>query len=279
MDPATGLTILGGAIGSAKLLEKFLGPTADYLGEGLKSWSEKRFNNLKNIFDNAIKKTGSNIEIEGQVPPKVLRGILSEGSFADDFISVEYYGGVLASSRSGISRDDRGTYFNSLITRLSTYQLRTHYVFYHLIYKIFKDSKFNIALGDDLVNMELFCSYIEFISGLDIDEQEMKNFSSILNHVVFGLAKENLINNFFSFGNVEHLKKKFKNAPDGGIIFQPSTLGAELFLWANGKGNLPVQRFLNSDHKFDFDSRIKLPLNAISTKNKNDQLPSTPPLN
>ena len=31
MDPGTGLTILGSAIGGAKLVEKLLGPTADYI--------------------------------------------------------------------------------------------------------------------------------------------------------------------------------------------------------------------------------------------------------
>ena len=62
MDPATGLTILGTAVGSAKLLEKFLGPTAEYLGDGLKSWTEKRVNNTKRIFHRATALIGDRIE-------------------------------------------------------------------------------------------------------------------------------------------------------------------------------------------------------------------------
>lgn len=46
MKPGTGLTILGTAVGSAKLVEKLLGPTADYLGEGLRQWTEKRVENV-----------------------------------------------------------------------------------------------------------------------------------------------------------------------------------------------------------------------------------------
>ena len=73
MEQGTGLTILGGAIGSAKLIERILGPTADYLGKEIQSWTEKRLNNVKNIFSNAEKKLGKEIEKNGTVPPKVLK--------------------------------------------------------------------------------------------------------------------------------------------------------------------------------------------------------------
>ncbi len=42
IDPGTGLTILGSAIGSAKVVEKILGPTSEYIGEQLKEWTEKK---------------------------------------------------------------------------------------------------------------------------------------------------------------------------------------------------------------------------------------------
>src|SRR3990167_4792547 len=102
MDVGTGLALFG----SAKFIEKLLGPTADYLGEGIKDWAKKQKENVGNIFLNAQKKLGDKIETEGMVSPKVLKGILNEGSFCEDFLAVEYFGGVLASSRSGISRDD-----------------------------------------------------------------------------------------------------------------------------------------------------------------------------
>src|SRR6266567_7917518 len=122
MEPATGLTILGTAVGSAKIVEKLLGPTAEYLGDGLKSWTEKRVENTKRIFQHATKLLGDRIETAGGVPPKVLKGILDEGSFCDDELSAEYFGGVLASSRSGVSRDDRGAAFIALLGRLTTYE-------------------------------------------------------------------------------------------------------------------------------------------------------------
>ncbi len=53
MDIVTGLALFG----SAKLVGKILGPTAEYIGEGIKNWTEKRTNNVKNIFAIAQKKT------------------------------------------------------------------------------------------------------------------------------------------------------------------------------------------------------------------------------
>ena len=116
MELETGITILGSAIGSAKILEKILGPTADYLGYQLKEWTEKKVKNTAAIFKNAEKKLGEKINQDGSVAPKVLKGILNEGAWSEEELQIEYFGGVLASSRSGVKRDDRGAYFVSLIS-------------------------------------------------------------------------------------------------------------------------------------------------------------------
>ena len=112
-DPATILgpsTILVGAgvYVTQDLLLRLLGPTFHYLGDELQQFVEKRKEKVGKIFLNAEKKLGSKLDNPGQVSPKVLRTILNEGSFSDYEIAVEYFGGVLASSRSEIGRDDRG---------------------------------------------------------------------------------------------------------------------------------------------------------------------------
>lgn len=61
IDPGTGLAILGSAIGGAKVAEKILGPTSEYIGEQLKEWTKKKVKNTANIFKNAEKKLGSKI--------------------------------------------------------------------------------------------------------------------------------------------------------------------------------------------------------------------------
>ena len=58
IEPGTGLAILGAAAGSAKLVEKMLGLTAEYIGEGLKNWTAKAASNVGKIITKAAFKAG-----------------------------------------------------------------------------------------------------------------------------------------------------------------------------------------------------------------------------
>ena len=114
-----------------EIINKVLGPTAEYLGEEiLAGVKKKRAENTWNIFSNAEKKLGDKLDRPGQVPPKVLRTIINEGSYSDDAVATEYLGGVLASSRTEEGRDDRGDRLAKLISNMSIYQLRSHYLIY-----------------------------------------------------------------------------------------------------------------------------------------------------
>ena len=70
MDPASGLAIVGSAIGGAKVVEKLLGPTAEYGGVGLKNWTERRVHNVSRIFEFAAKALGDRIDSPGAVHPR-----------------------------------------------------------------------------------------------------------------------------------------------------------------------------------------------------------------
>ncbi|MBI2271992.1 MAG: hypothetical protein HYU69_16760 [Bacteroidetes bacterium] len=255
MDIGTGLTILG----SKEIVGKILGPTADYLGKGLKDFTEKRVDTLKNIFSNAGKKLGKKLDEEsGGVSPKVLKGIINEGSYCDDFLSVDYFGGVLASSRSGISRDDRGAYFNALISRLSSYQLRLHYIMYHTVKELYNGESTNVAFDQERNNLRVFIPIETYAIAMDFVEEEKKEISNLINHSIFGLLKEDLIDGYFQFGGKEHIQKTFPESNVGGMILQPSPLGIELFLWAYGKGQVHIQDFLKNSITFEIDEKIKL---------------------
>lgn len=256
IDPGTGLAILGSALGGAKIIEKILGPTADYVGNNLKDWTEKKINNTSNVFKNAEKKLGSKIEKEGQIPPKVLKGILEEAPWCEEELQVEYFGGVLASSRSEVSRDDRGAYFISLISRLSTYQLRSHYLIYQSIKNHFNGRDMNIGDNLDRYNMEIFISYDIYSLALDFTPVEIKNFYSLMEHSVWGLNKENLIANTLTYGPVDYIKKRYAKANTGGIFVQPSSLGIELFMWAYGYGELHTNSFFKKTIIFPNDQNI-----------------------
>ena len=253
VDMETGLVALGAGIGGKDIIVKLLGPTADYIGVGFKDFTEKRVKNVKTIFDNANKKLGEDINNEGQVPPIVLKGIFEEGSWNDNELASEYFGGVLASSRSGVSRDDRGAYFNKIISSLSTYQLRSHYLFYNYFKLLFngKDLSFSHSKGRE--KMTVFISIKNIFKNFDLSQDEIEQFPSIFIHVITGLVNAGLIDNYYHFGPIDHLKGHFKDVKEEGILIRPSDLGVTLYLWVHGKGQISREKYLEKEFKLSID--------------------------
>jgi hypothetical protein len=258
MDIGTGLTVLGTALGGKDIIIKMLGPTADYVGNGIKDFASKRVENIQNIFLNASKKLGNKIEIDGGIHPKVLQGTLNEGSYANDSLSIEYFGGVLASSRSGISRDDRGAFFISLISRLSTYQLRLHYIFYHAIKQNFDGDDVNWSISGNRGKLRLYFPFTAYENCMDFIKEEKEKGGILFDHSINGLIREELIDPWFQSGSVEHLMPYLPTIIEPGFILQPNRLGFELFYWAYGKGQENPRDFLQKDVVFDIDQSIIL---------------------
>ena len=141
MEPATTISLGVVAAYLAKDgIGKLLGPTADYLGEGLRDLTRRRVESIGRILSKASTKLGSQLDEPGQVPPRVLKTVLNEGSYCEDPVALEYFGGVLASSRTERGRDDRGARVAKVVDNLSTYQLRTHYLIYSSIANLFATS-------------------------------------------------------------------------------------------------------------------------------------------
>lgn len=224
----TGLAILG----SKEILTKLLGPTADYLGEEVRNVVAKCNVNLDNIFRKATTKLGDRIDQPGTVSPRVLKHVFDEGRFCEDELTAEYYGGILASSRSGNGRDDRGVTLLAVIKDLSVYQLRFHYLVYLIISRMFKGEELNLADRTDCdQKMQVFIPMKVFHKAMDFTATEDPD--AILTHVLFGLGKHDLITNFSS-GPSEFLRQHLYNIPEDGIMLSPTLLGAELFLWSVG---------------------------------------------
>lgn len=257
MEPGTGLTILGTAIGSAKILEKLLGPTADYLGGKVKDYSEKGLNNLGNIFKSATQKLGSQIDQPGQVPAKVLKEILYEGYYCEDHLATEYFGGVLASSRSKISRDDRGATFTKLIGRLSSYQLRAHYILYTMLKKEYNGQDIDID-SHNAVKKHFIFPRETFLVAMDFQADEP--LDAIISHIFLGLAREGLIGNDWVLADTKSVGRFINIKGDKGIMgFFPEGLGFELYLWAHGLGNKDLNSFYEKEIVFNKIKDIYIP--------------------
>jgi hypothetical protein len=275
VDPGTGLTILGGAMGSAKLIEKILGPTAEYLGGGLRDWTERSLKNVRRIFERAAERLGNGVDAPGAVPPKVLKGILEEGPFCDDDLAAEYYGGVLASSRSEVGRDDRGAALISLLGRLTNYEIRSHFYFYKAMRLLFEGLDVNIGVTEGRVQLRMFVPMDEYVAALEFSDQE--DLAPILSHVMFGLSREALIEEGFYYGDADSLRGRYPQADRPGILVGPSALGVELFLWAHGQGHHAIHDFLDTDLQLVSSAPMPIGLGLRSTNFPERVLPATGP--
>lgn len=260
MDIGTGLALLG----SAKIIQKLLGPTADYIGEGIKNLAKKRLENISNIFAKSVYKLGDKIDEEGSIPPKVLMRILEEGSFCDDELSTEYFAGVLASARGNNPRDDRASYLLTKLNSLSIYQIRSHYIFYYLIRKTYIGSKYSFS-NNDVYKMEVFIPFSTYAIAMDFNKDEMDNIEILLDHVLHGLDRESLLSNF-KYGPLEYMKTSYKKATAGGILYTPTAMGAELFLWAHGRSSDKLNEILSPEKEFVFNKEISIPEGYCATK-------------
>ena len=257
VDPTDALVILGGSYASRDVIRKLLGPTADYLGDGIKDLVAHRISNLQAIFASAATKTGKKLDDDGQVPPRVLKGILDEGSYCDDELVVEYFGGVLASSRTGMARDDRGVTFITLLGNLSTYQIRSHYILYRVMKDLLSGPEVLIADVEDREKLSIYMPVEIYFRSMDFDDPESAQFSQIWVNTMWGLSNAGLIENMF-YGRREFLRNYYQAAPGPGIICSPTILGLELFLWAHGKSDVSTRDVFNNEMQFDPDPGVTI---------------------
>jgi len=227
-------------------LQKVLGPTAEYLGEGLRDFAARRIENVGKIFQNAERKLADSQATKGVVPPKVLKEIVNEGSYNEDPLATEYLGGVLASSKTESGRDDRGARIAKLVDRLSTYQLRAHFLLYRSFRHLFANSGLDMNV-DGRPKMQIFVPIDSFVDAMDFNDSELVDLEQMFGHIFFGLDGENLIGNFWRYGATEGLKTVWPEAEEPGIVCIPSPLGCELFLYALGHGGASLSHLFASE--------------------------------
>lgn len=246
-------------------LEKLLGPTADYLGQGLRDFTQKRAETISQIFQSAESKLGEKLDIPGEVPPKVLKAILNEGSFSTDSLAVEYLGGILASSRTECGRDDRGARIAKVMDALSTYQLRAHYLIYSTVRSLFLGKGLSLNMeGRPL--MQIFLPFSGFFDAMDFSNAELEQLSSILGHIFFGLHGDNLLEGTWQYGKKDSIRKLFAGATEDGIVCQPSALGGELFLWAFGQADKPLDYLFSPEFLLSVEGLPSTIQGACATK-------------
>jgi hypothetical protein len=236
--------IAAGAWASRDLVAKLLGPTAEYVGAEAASFARKCNINLNDIFSRAARMLGSKLDEPGQVSPRILKGVVDDGRFADEPIAAEYFAGILASSRSGRPHDDRGLPMLSVIRELSTYQLRLHYIFYSLVKRLYNGRALNLSKREETQLLCVFIPWSMFWTTMQADPDEEHD---LISHCLNGLFRDRLIGDRYDFASPADLtSSRFLGIQEPGLLLEATEFGAELFLWANGKGDLGLDSFLDS---------------------------------
>jgi hypothetical protein len=110
---------------SGRLLERLVGPLFDEMGSDLVERYKSR--NAQRLIERTAAKAANK---DGYLNLRSAARGFEATQYSDDALIVEYVSAVLASSKSFDGRDDRATPWIALIDRLSSLQLRLHYVLY-----------------------------------------------------------------------------------------------------------------------------------------------------
>lgn len=150
---ASGVTV--GAVWAGK---KILGPTLDAIGDDLASCYKFGINR---ILASAYRKI-DNVDDGKAANLRVTHDILRNGAFSTDGFVLEYFGGLLASSRSESGWRDDVTPFADVAKSLSSSQLKLHYnIYFSLEQLALRDPEIrrSSSSGSDAVKSKVLYMY------------------------------------------------------------------------------------------------------------------------
>ena len=159
------------------IIQKVLGPTAIEVGKDLrKIYVAGR----DRIFSAAHRKI-RNPDDGKQANLRVTHGVILNGACTEDEICAEYFGGILAASRSDDGRNDDAIQFVEVIKSMSSKQLRLHYVIYNALNKLLVSGghSVNVGSGSEIQARQVWFASLELAAlGLHVDTD-----SNILNRL------------------------------------------------------------------------------------------------
>ncbi len=248
---ATGAALTDASRTIGELLNRALGPTADVVGEYWRERSQAFFDNRRRILAKAAEKS-ERLGIEGPANLRVADKVFIEGSSVDDELTAEYFSGLLAASRTPDGRDDRAVAWTNAVARLSSSQLRLHYLLYREWAERLRGSGLNLALQDGRTKATAEILYSELLLSLSPQvtiasdgtlSASADTLVGVFEHALLGLVREGLLDSGYGYG-----PRDLAGRPDSrfaGVVWvRPSPSGVELFGWALGHQGLTCTRFV-----------------------------------
>jgi len=235
---------LGAAAATAKgvssAIVRVVGPSLDKIGEVLAGYTEFRLRNVARIVNIAERK-GADCEAEaGAVSPRVAHRLLEEGSYCDDELMAEYFGGLLGASRSTSGRDDRAAMWTAAVASMSAIEVRAHYLLYREWASLLGGRTDLVpVLGMDTGRRaaKMYLPVQEFADVLG--ESDLPGSVS---HAISHLVRLGLLDPEYGYGDnskIDAADSRF----DRTLKVHPSIAGMELYGWAQGLPGLEPQIF------------------------------------
>ena len=149
------------------ILKKVLGPVLTEFGEDLK----RVYAAGRDKIAAAASRKIENLEDGQQANLRVARDVFWNGAFTDEEVCAEYFGGMLASSRSEDGKDDSSIHFVDVIKSLSSGQLELHYLIYSGLNKMFvaKGDRVKVAQGPEIQSRSIWLSSLELEARYNIN--------------------------------------------------------------------------------------------------------------
>ncbi len=220
-----------------------MGPTLEVVGEDVRHTYQAA---KEKVFAKALTKG----VIEGDsksANPRIVIETLRSGCLTENEVCAEYFGGILAASRSHDGKDDSAMPFLEIIKSLSSRQLHLHYCIYSSLNKLIANSNRSYF---PVERKEFRGARITFkfddLAALGLMPVQD---APILEHV-------GLIDSYEYFAPRDDPRTEAEIEPTGAITFRPTQHG--IMLYAVSLGDLRRWRKFGTGHFEDFN-QVSLP--------------------
>ncbi|MEM7184026.1 MAG: hypothetical protein AAF518_24205 [Spirochaetota bacterium] len=200
--------------------KNLFGPSLSYFTSEYKSLSEKQQNNIDCIVNTASSLIVTYRSKGIGINSRVVGDLMRQGAFAENSLFLKYLAGISVSSHTDEMQSDQGSYYINFLQQISSYQVTIHKLIYAKLRKIFADTK------TERSNWQTTISIAEVLQQLQIKPD--KSYRGLIKHIFKGLQRLVLI-------------REAKFAQDfmqQGVQIRASGIGVELYLWAQGRGDL-----------------------------------------
>lgn len=250
-----------GAVSTTWAGRKVLGPTLDKMGEQLRDrYSKFSEQNLTQIVMRAERLISGDADKPGEFSPRVLLKVLDEGAWCEAPVMAEYFGGILAASRSEDGRDDRGTSWASLVARLASFDISMHYLIYDSFRGLFVGTP-GLNLGFDadrsVGKTGIYVPVTSLLQALQTGGHPV-DINEVVTPSISALVREGLLGPNWTLGDSETLSNRHRiNVSVPGIVVEVSLPGLQLFNWAHGKPHGNANTILVSSEVYEVSDDIK----------------------